>query len=187
MPTPSEMHARHAAALSQLAELGLALAADLQARALRAEDDAEAARLADGFHKVGRSVRQSLALEARLLREHERAAREAVAEDDRTRPLRLAQRQAQVRKAVERLIWDEIEDDEEAEFGVQMLADMIGREDDLDDDFMEVTLDVLIQRIKDRIFEMLAEDRAIFDELDREEAAERARRTASEPPLQNSA
>jgi hypothetical protein len=189
MPPPSEMQARHAAALGQLAELGLALAADLQRRALAAEDDAGAAQLADSFHKVGRSVRQSLALEARLLREHDRAQREAFVEDERTRPLRIAKRQIEVRKAVERLIWTEVENDEEAEFGVQMLAEMIGREDDLDDDFLDVPVETLVQRIKDKILAMLAEDREVFDDFDLEgeAAAAAAAMTRPEPELRNSA
>src|SRR5437588_328968 len=72
----------------RLAELGMALAEDLQAAALAAEEPAQKAALADGFHKLSRSVRQSLALEARLAREAQRAHRDA--EDRRQAELALA-------------------------------------------------------------------------------------------------
>jgi hypothetical protein len=183
MSTPSEMQARHAAALGQLAELGLALAADLQRRALGAQDDDTAAKLADSFHKVSRSVRQTMALEARLGREHERAQREAVIEDERTRPLRTAQRQIEVRKAVERMIWTEVESEEDVQFCREILVDLIGREEDLDDDFLDVPVETIIQRIRDRIFHELANEEAELAADDEDDDGD----LAAAPELRNSA
>lgn len=179
MSSQMEMQARHAAALGQLAELGLALAADIQRRALAAEDDDTAAKLADSFHKVGRAVRQSLALEARLTRDHARADREAVAEDERTRPLRIAQRQVAVRKAVERLIWNEVERGEDTHFCTEVLADLIGYNADLDDDFVDLPLDVVARRVMDRILREL--DNGILEDDEDEDDA------SPEPELRNSA
>jgi hypothetical protein len=160
MPDPLEINARHAAALGQLAELGLALAADLQRRALAAEDDDTAAKLADSFHKVGRSVRQTLALEAKLLREQAVDARELAAEDARTRPARIRQRQREVRREVERLIWNEVEDEHEAEVGVDMLRDLAAGAAEMDADFADAPLDVIVARLKDLVFGHLADYRA---------------------------
>ena len=75
------MHERHARLLGRLAELGMALAEDLHARARAADTPQEAETLASGFHKLSRSVRQSLALEARL-----RATPSASAVRIKTRP-----------------------------------------------------------------------------------------------------
>ena len=164
MSDAAEMQARHAAALGRLAELGLALAADLERRALAAPDDDTAARLADSFHKVGRSVRQTLALEARLLREHVADVRECAAEDARTRPARLRARQREVRRQVERLIWDEVEDVHEAEVGVDMLRDLVAECAEDDGDFADAPLDVIVARLRDQVFGHLADYRALPDE-----------------------
>lgn len=182
MSDPSEMKARHEAALGRLAELGLALAEDLQARALAVEEPEMAARLADSFHKVARGVRQTLALEARLAREAVKVAREVAVEDERTRPLRIAKRQVEVRKAVERMIWTEVENDEDAEDAVGMLADLMDGDDVLDDDFVDAPLEVVIQRFRDRLFQELADYLAA--DLDADAAADPG---PAEPELRNSA
>src|SRR5690606_37670309 len=77
-PTPAEaMTERHARILGRLAEIGMALVEDLASAALAAEAPAEKATLASACHKLSRSVRQSLALEARFTRDAERARHEA--------------------------------------------------------------------------------------------------------------
>lgn len=58
--TPTEMRERQERILAELSELGLALARDLQARALAADDAAEATELGLAFHRVARSVRLRL-------------------------------------------------------------------------------------------------------------------------------
>jgi alkanesulfonate monooxygenase SsuD/methylene tetrahydromethanopterin reductase-like flavin-dependent oxidoreductase (luciferase family) len=117
----SDMAERHGRILAELSELGLGLARELQERALAAETPQEAADLADAFHRISRSVRQTLALEAKLERERRRRAQEDAIEELRTRPQRAERRAADVRRAVERLIWSEAESDERAE---ELLADL---------------------------------------------------------------
>ena len=111
METAADMHERHARLLGRLAELGMALAEDLHARALAAEAPQEAETLASGFHKLSRSVRQSLALEARLRRDAERVRREAEvqAETDAAKPA--IRRRAEAKARLDRLIWTEAEYD----------------------------------------------------------------------------
>jgi hypothetical protein len=121
MSGASDMAERHGCILAELSELGLGLARDLQQRALAAETPEAAADLADAFHRISRSVRQTLALEAKLERERRRRAQEDEIEELRQRPQRAEKRAAEVRRAVERLIWTEAESDERAE---QLLADL---------------------------------------------------------------
>lgn len=56
------------ALLSELAELSLAVARDLSAAAVATDDVNEMVRLSDAFTRVGRCVRMSIALSARLAR-----------------------------------------------------------------------------------------------------------------------
>ena len=93
---------RHRAQLQELADLGMALARDLQAAALAAEAPAEKAELAQAFHRVARTVRQSMALQARLARE----ARRDVIE---TQQHATTARKAQVRARVRDMVWNEAE------------------------------------------------------------------------------
>jgi hypothetical protein len=95
--------------LGELAELGLVLARELQQAALVAEDVQEKVRLADAFARVGRGLRQSLALHARMERESARDARDAEAEAPRMEPALRARRKAQIRDAVAAVIWREHE------------------------------------------------------------------------------
>ncbi|HVI30482.1 hypothetical protein [Phenylobacterium sp.] len=68
---------RHSAMLAELAAMSLTLARDLQTRALEAETPEEAAKLAAAFHRVSRGLRQTLALELKVIRYRDEAAREA--------------------------------------------------------------------------------------------------------------
>jgi hypothetical protein len=115
MSTPTEMAERHGRVLAELAELGLTLARALHEKALAAETPQEACELGLAFHRISRSVRQTLALEARLERERLRLAREAREERhaaERQRQDGLPQRKARVRAAVERLIYTEADETE---------------------------------------------------------------------------
>jgi hypothetical protein len=125
MGTPSEKRERQDRILAELSELGLALARDLQACALAADEPAAKADLSLAFQRTSRSVRQSLALEARFDRDRLAAAREDRDLAKRAEAFRVARRRAQVKLGVERCIWDEAED-AEAE---ALLADL--------DDYLE--------------------------------------------------
>lgn len=108
-----ETASRHAAILGELAELMLVLARKVQADAMAAETPEQTALLAKEVHRLGRGVRQTLALEARMAREARAAAREEArdarqdAEAERDR--RLTRARSHVRSAITSLIWTEAE------------------------------------------------------------------------------
>lgn len=108
----TDMQARHAGMLAEVAELSLTLARKLHERAMAAETDAEAQAAAAAFHRISRTLRQTLALEARLARDSRREAFEArrLAEDERRE--RVKARKAYVGHVGDRLIWTEAERDE---------------------------------------------------------------------------
>lgn len=136
--TSEDMAARHARMLARYAELSLELAEDVHASALAAEDPDSKARLVIGFQKLGRAMRQSIALEARFVRE--RAA-------DATQAARAAvqRRQDKVRAVVERRIFTELDPADAPAF----LADLNERLDEeaLYDGFDEEDLDEQIERL----------------------------------------
>ncbi len=138
-PDPSgDMAARHARMLARYAELSLELAEDVHASALAAEDPDSKARLVVGFQKLGRAMRQSIALEARFVRERAAdAAQQAKAAVQR--------RQDQVRAVVERRIFTELDPADAPAF----LADLNERLDEeaLYDGFDDEDLDDQIERL----------------------------------------
>jgi len=130
------------AMLSRFAELSLELAAGLQARALATEDDEQAARIASAFHQVGRSLRQSLALRAKLQQEaREDAQREAQARRD--------DRKARVRKPLEREVWREFRG-YDAENLCRELERFVEEEGE-DPDFMDADVDAMIASLRARL------------------------------------
>jgi hypothetical protein len=128
MAGDAAMIERHARGLAELTELGLSLARDLHACALADPEPGTKAQTALAFHRVSRSVRQSMALEARLARDLERRDQQAGAEAVQAEEARVRTRKAQVRAAVERLIWTEAESDEEAERLVDDLSERLDEE-----------------------------------------------------------
>ena len=145
----AEMTERHARGLAELAEFLLASARDLAARQAAAEEPADAGVLADALHKVGRSYRQTLALEAKLRRDHVRAQRETRDDAQKQRTLQTQQRRARVRSALNQLIWDEYEGDE-----AEALEDVVGErldDEELADSFTTEALDAQVERIRKSI------------------------------------
>ena len=108
------MTARHAAILARLADIGERLAMKHAERALSADDPDVEAKATAAFHRAARSVRQCLALEAKLVRDAARATREDHARAEGEATARGIRRKAHARAAVERLIWTECEDQIEA-------------------------------------------------------------------------
>jgi predicted nucleic acid-binding protein len=108
----TEMSERHARLLARLGERGVDLACAAFDRAMAADDAEVAARYMGAFHRLSRSARQTLALEAKLLRDRQRADREDRDAAAQEHSHRVERRKAQVKAAVERLIWTETEDDE---------------------------------------------------------------------------
>src|SRR3954470_22798673 len=122
-PLPPDADDRHSLMLRRLAALSLELAEDLQARALAAETAAEARGLTDAFHKVGRGLRQTLALELKVIRFRKDLEREVNADPIRqlearqqadARSVRLRWRKQQVADYIEPLIYNEREDEKES-------------------------------------------------------------------------
>jgi hypothetical protein len=115
MSDPKAMADRHAAILARLADVGERLAMKHAERALAADDPEVEAKATAAFHRAARSVRQCLALEAKLVRDAARAEREDRDDAVREATTRREHRRGQVRTAVERLIWTEAEDTTHAE------------------------------------------------------------------------
>ncbi len=129
MTDTAAMSDRHQVLLGELAELGMALARDLQARAVAATDTREAGEMAMAFHRISRSLRQTFALQAKLARE--RHSPQAQAVELAERHARIRRRHAEVKRAVAALIWTEYEGDEadglEDELS-ELLADAVQEE-----------------------------------------------------------
>ncbi len=125
-PPAPPMEDRHSAMLAELAAMSLTLARDLQNRALEAESVEDAARLAAAFHQVSRGLRQTLALELKVIRYKDSVAREAAeAAEAKAAAERLAvethaqamgARREALRDQVGRCIWTEGEDLSRDEF-----------------------------------------------------------------------
>jgi hypothetical protein len=109
MADAAEMNARHAAVLGELTTLALDLARQIQADAMAAEDPQVRAALADKFHKVARSVRQSLALEARLHRDVAREEAERRDQAQKDHQVRVSRRELRLANTLEELLWTEAE------------------------------------------------------------------------------
>jgi len=131
--------------LDELATLGLTLARDLHNRAVEAKDNDQAARLAMAFHHISRSVRQSLALQARLQRDRAREARGAEDQAEQRRAAPVQARKLQVRAAVQRLVWTERPDWNL--FSTRQKLDLILDAEAEDDGFLQIPLEAHIARI----------------------------------------
>lgn len=95
--------------LGRFAEMAVVLAEDLQQSALAAEGMEAKVRLAEAFHRVGRGLRQSLALHARMEADLHRAGREAELHRVKLGDARRERRKAEIKGAVEALVWTEKE------------------------------------------------------------------------------
>lgn len=151
MSAPPDMAERHARVLARLTELGLALAEQTFEDAQGAETPAERMEAVKAFHTVSRSVRQCVALEARLVRQQAQDAREAeralaAAPPRKPGGAELSRRISVVRDAVTRVIWHEVEDDESAAWLEEMLDEGIAS-DCVRDDFCAEPLDDHIARL----------------------------------------
>ena len=143
MDSDAAMIERHSRLLARFAEQAAALAEDLCAAALAAETPEAKQSLSFAFHRMGRALRQSCALEARLRRDHRRDERGDQERAAKVEAGRLEVRKAKVRAAVEQLVWDEVEPDDWAAH-LQLLEDRLDGADLADP---EVTIEALIHSI----------------------------------------
>ncbi|WP_197422567.1 hypothetical protein, partial [Phenylobacterium sp. CCH9-H3] len=160
---PPDMAERHARVLARLTEMGLALAEQAFEDAQAAETPAARIEPVKAFHTISRSVRQCVALEARLVRQQAQDAREAERAQAAAPPRKpggaeLSRRITAVRDAVTRVIWHEVEDEDSAAWLEEGLEEDIASAC-LRDDFCAEPLDDHIARL---CLEMgLSEDAAL--------------------------
>jgi hypothetical protein len=146
MPDATAKMERQDRILAELSELGLTLARGLHGRALAAGTAEDAQALSLAFHRISRSVRQSIALETKLDRERRQQDHDDRREAARRNEASAMRRKAQVRLAVERVIWTEAEG-LEAERLFDELDDML-EEGALSDGFLDGPVETLIARIQ---------------------------------------
>ena len=146
MSQPAHIAERHARILGDLAERGHSLACKLHDGAMAAEDPESCARIAAGFHQVARTVRQTLALEAKLERDARRAERELLRDEEHRRDRAVSARKAQVRAKVERTAWDEADPDETHR--ILDALDVLLTEDAADPAFLDRTIDAYIEDLR---------------------------------------
>lgn len=108
--------------LDELAQLGLALARDLQQAALAAKQPEEKARLAAAFHKVARGVRQGIALKQKLVRDSQAFACEIAPKLVRAEAEAAERRRGRLQSHLERVLWDEFDYAEAADYYILMGA-----------------------------------------------------------------
>src|SRR6185503_20253164 len=117
--------------LGEIAELELALAKEAFARARGSEDAKEFETYSKAFHRLTRACRLSLPLRDKIIRMRKQEAREVPVKRDY---VRIAQRKAEVRDAVRRVIWREHETEREhAEFTWHRLDNYIDEKHHPDD------------------------------------------------------
>ena len=138
--------------LARLAACDLSAAERVHGRMMAAEETSEIAELGRTYQRISRSLRQTLALKARLARERAQAVRETTTKDAASPSapspaggVAVARRLREVRAAVTRVIWDEVER-EEVEFLDEALAEQITVEC-LGADFCAEPLDDHVARI----------------------------------------
>ena len=139
------MAERHGRTLARLGELSLALAEDVQAAALATTGPDDKARLAVAFQRVARVVRQSIALEAKLVRDQVRDGREAVARTAADTSAVVETRKRQVRANLERQIVCEL-DPRDAETWLADLDELL-EEEALYDKFLDEPVEAHIARL----------------------------------------
>jgi hypothetical protein len=132
MDSDAEMMERHARLLGRFAEQAAGLAEDLYVAALAAESPTEKQSLSFAFHRMGRTLRQTCALEAKLRRD---ARREDRLDQQFTQEVgkkaaeaRVAGRKGQLARAVQQLIWTEAEDETESDAFKSELDDRLDLE-----------------------------------------------------------
>ncbi|MDB5436871.1 MAG: hypothetical protein JWR47_3128 [Phenylobacterium sp.] len=136
--------------LARLAEFDLAAAERVHGRLMAAEEASELAELGRTYQRLARSLRQTLALKAKLKREREAAAKDALKDAPKAAPappggVAVARRLRELRQAVTRVVWNEAER-EDAAFYEESLDDVLA-EEMLRDSFCAEPLDDHVARI----------------------------------------
>jgi hypothetical protein len=130
--------------LARLAEFDLAAAERVHGRLMAAEEVSEIAELGRTYQRIARSLRQTLALKAKLKRDREAAIKTPPPAP--TSPVAAARRVRELRQAVTRVIWNEAEDADSATYMEETLEDLLTVEM-LRDGFCAESLDDHVVRI----------------------------------------
>ena len=138
------MTERHAAALARVAEMAERLAAKHADRALETDDPKVEASATAAFQKATRVMRQSMALEARLISEAQQDGRETASRAARERTSQVYDRRRQLDTTIEHLIRSEPNSD--AERLCDELDDLLDLEE-LTEAFLTEDLTVQISRL----------------------------------------
>jgi len=178
---PKEMVERQGRMLAELSELGMSLARRTHGRAMAAEDPDKAERLALAFHRLSRSVRQTLALEARLEREARRDAVEAERRAGETRREAVRARRSYVGGVGSRLIWTEAERDDVSALLVD-LKRWVDEEAFFEEAFLAAPVETLVERLREDLGLVEAE----FDEEEEEDETPTGDLAEPAPPDQHS-
>ncbi|HLZ75452.1 hypothetical protein [Phenylobacterium sp.] len=156
MSDPTATAERREEILGELAEWMHAAAREAQRRLLAAETTDDFVKLTGSMAKLARGVRQSILIHRKLEAERleaerleaERLAGEAAARGPELHPELVPRhiKRVRLRTAITRHVWNELEDDEEAEL---FRDDLNARLDELEgeDDFLDVPVDDLIARL----------------------------------------
>ena len=151
MESDAEMTARHGRLLAGYAEQAASLAADLHAQGLAAEAPEEKRAISLAFHRMGRALRQTLALEAKLRRDAKAAARADRAEAEELAKAGREARKGQVNARIAAMIWSEYEpDDSEALDFVERLEAVLDAQAEIEG-FEARDLDALVAEICEAI------------------------------------
>jgi hypothetical protein len=139
--------------LGLLAEKTLALACAVQQRALDAETSDEMAQLSQAFVRLGRSVRQSIALHAKLEKDRMQGQQAAAETRARDHSRAVAQRKHQLKRGVEDVLcadWDPEIDEDEGE-SYELYRSLDERLNDLSEaeDFLDLDPDLVIAQLCD--------------------------------------
>ena len=139
MPDAADMTERHSATLRELTEIAMVMARGLRDDLEVAETPDAKARAVASFPAIARTVRQCVALEAKLQRDQVRQQREEVQDYDRDLSIRLRKRKAQVRLHMERAICNAFPPggDDEEELGDEVMMRLEDLRDRLADDVLE--------------------------------------------------
>jgi hypothetical protein len=145
MASTGDMMERRARILGRFAELAASLAEHLHDEVLAAETAQDKRDLTLAFHRITRSGRQTLALEAKLDRDRKL---EAVADLARVEAIArepTLRRKQQISAGIERLIWSEAEHDE----GVRLTCELsdLMEEEDLHDLYADGPVEDHIRRL----------------------------------------
>lgn len=188
MSDPAAMAQRHSTHLAELAEIGMVMARDLRDDLETAETPEAKARAVAAFPAIARTVRQCVALEAKLQRDQARQQREEIQDYDRDLSIRLRKRKAQVRLYMERAICNAFPPggDDEEELGDEVMMRLEDLRDRLADDVLEADFaDMPFHAVIATLHEALGlppPETAPEDDLNEDDLQEGAAASEAAPP-----